>query len=91
MCHNCHNKHHWEILQLPKEKDLSRYDAKKRYKIKHRIKIRNYITEYKRNKKCTICNEGHPGCLTLHHVDPKEKSFNVTNGLDKSLDTVKKK
>ena len=40
---------------------------------------------YTLKKPCVHCGESDPRCIDFHHVDPKKKLFNVTNGTDKDL------
>lgn len=58
---------------------------------KRRIKLRKMAREYKGGR-CEIC--GYSKCdraLSFHHIDPKKKSFGLSDkGLTRSWDRVKK-
>jgi hypothetical protein len=51
-------------------------DRQKQRKLEQRKKI----DEYKASKGCAICGEKDPRCLDLHHKDPSEKEFAISQG-----------
>lgn len=42
-------------------------------KSEHRHYLRQYVDDYKQNKKCKHCTENTPICLEFHHRDPESK------------------
>jgi hypothetical protein len=54
-------------------------NKRKRYliNVENKSKIRQFILDYKKDKKCRDCNENHISCLQFHHIDPKEKDFSL--------------
>lgn len=44
----------------------------------YKQRTRNFITEYKREHSCEKCGEDDAICLVFHHVDPKEKEYDIT-------------
>jgi hypothetical protein len=44
-----------------------------------RMDRRNWLTEYKKDKECSICGENNPVCLDFHHIVAKEKKYNISN------------
>ena len=40
-------------------------------------RIRSWILEYKKDKKCENCGINDPRVLEFHHQDPSQKEFNV--------------
>jgi hypothetical protein len=72
-------------------------DERKQQKIKKNVaqvarrrqELRDKATEYKGGK-CCIC--GYNKCqraLSFHHVNPEEKSFDISSGITKSWDKLK--
>ena len=56
---------------------------------KRRLKVKQLAVEYKGGK-CEIC--GYSKCLAaleFHHLDSKEKDFNITTGNNKSWKRIK--
>lgn len=53
---------------------LSHYERNK----KTNEKIKLFFKNYKENLKCSFCEENEPCCLDFHHLNPKEKEFNVS-------------
>ena len=43
----------------------------------HKAKLKKFILQFKTGKKCSMCSETHPACLSFHHKDPKTKLFCV--------------
>ncbi len=46
-------------------------------------KRREWLVNIKSEKGCMLCLEKHPACITFHHRDPKEKSFELSRGIEK--------
>jgi len=46
-------------------------------KARARHKQREWWDYFKKSLKCKICSEDHPATLDFHHVDPREKKFNI--------------
>jgi hypothetical protein len=61
------------------------YEKNKQYYIdkasEQKKKSKKWMHEYRSQLKCEYCDENHPACLDFHHVNPKEKSFSVGEGL----------
>jgi hypothetical protein len=57
---------------------------------KRRLSIRMLVNSLKANKKCLLCPESHPACLDFHHEDRKSKLFNISNGKDRSVESILK-
>lgn len=55
-----------------------------------RTKHREWITDYKAKKGCKQCGFSDPRALSFHHVDPKEKNWNVTEMGTWSINEIKK-
>jgi hypothetical protein len=62
--------------RVPKRKKNKSEESKLR-----RYKIREWIREIKRGKKCN-CGEDHPACLDFHHINDKE--FSIGNAISLS-------
>ena len=57
--------------------------------ISYRKQVLEWYKDYKSNLKCSQCNENHPSCLEFHHLDPKNKKFNIGNSYAKySKETI---
>lgn len=39
------------------------------------------LTEYMKDKSCSICGESHRACLQFHHIDDKQKEFTVADAV----------
>lgn len=76
------------------DKEYYNKDKSKKYKGNEarRKLIREWINDYKRNVKCSICSESHIACLTFHHSNPKNKEFGIgdSNGYGRSIESIKK-
>ncbi len=55
-------------------------------------KLAEWLSLYKLNLKCNICDEKHPACLDFHHSNSKEKDGTVANMITEgySIKTIKK-
>ncbi len=47
---------------------------------------RNWIDNIKKNEKCSFCGEIRWYCLVFHHIDPKNKSFGISEAVSKGYD-----
>ena len=54
-----------------------------------RIKIKKYLREYKEKLGCKYCGEYHVFCLEFHHIDQKQKKFNIGTGKATSMVLIK--
>lgn len=43
--------------------------------------IRDFVKEIKQGLACIMCGEAHPACISFHHRNPAEKSFNIANAV----------
>jgi hypothetical protein len=68
-------------------KDKARYYKRTR-KIIERNKI--YVDDYKKQCSCLICNENRNWLLDFHHIDPKQKDFNISDSMGISINNIKK-
>jgi hypothetical protein len=74
-CKECHAKYHKKHYQENK----AVYTRKRRVNNrKYRTKGREFIDEYKRSKGCNFCHENTPCCLDFHHIDPTQKTNNIS-------------
>lgn len=78
-----------------KQKDTRTYADRRQYNIqavsKRRRAIKALAIEYKGGK-CQVCGyKKYQGALDLHHIDPKQKEFNISKkGHSRSWERVKK-
>lgn len=78
-----------------KQKDTRTYADRRQYNIravsKRRRAVKALAIEYKGGK-CQLCGYNkYQGALDLHHVDPKQKEFNISRkGHSRSWERVKK-
>lgn len=54
-----------------------RREYMKQYYKKSYQKIGQRIDEYLKEHPCHTCGESDPDCLVFHHINPKDKSFNI--------------
>lgn len=74
-CKKCQAEYHKKHYQENK----AVYTRKRRVNNrKYRIKGRQFIDDYKRSKGCNFCNENTPCCLDFHHIDPTQKTNNIS-------------
>ena len=66
-CHRVIRKRHYENN---KQAEIARTSA-------NRKKIKRLVDEYKSTLSCVVCGENHPAVLQFHHLDPKEKDFDI--------------
>ncbi len=56
-------------------------ESRKEYFNKRRKETISFIRKFKENKKCNICDwNKHPEILQFHHINPKEKRFELGTG-----------
>lgn len=79
LCRECYGR--WHYLEN-KAKYLKQNKARRK-------RARDYVAAVKSKASC-LCGESHPACLTFHHRDPSEKSFDVAHAqiLTPSLEKV---
>lgn len=74
------NNYHHNRSELEKDK---KYNLQK-----IRInKIKEYIKEYFKDKKCSICNENRMAALDFHHLN--DKKFNISEGISNGYSLIK--
>ena len=61
----------------------NRYSQKAR--LKYRSKSHNFLNNYKKNG-CIKCGVKDPVVLDFHHVDPTDKSFTISQGVQRMYD-----
>lgn len=61
----------------------SHYENNKEYYIeknkRNKLKIKEFIQEYKEKSSCKLCGENHIATLDFHHKDPLVKDFSLSN------------
>lgn len=73
----------------PEEAERRRKERKKKEKARKREKNDEWIENYKKDKKCSMCGfNKHTEILQFHHIK-KDKLFSISQNKDKSLDTIK--
>ena len=94
-CIDC-GKEFWNKRKIKCCKDCLAKKIRKRgssSSVKRMIRNREFIKEYKKDKKCEICGyHKYPEILMFHHKDRKTKSAGVNTLMKtlKSLDIIKK-
>lgn len=66
---------------------------KERINLKHLEKSKErseFISEIKSKLKCSQCGENHPATLDFHHLNPKEKVFNIGHHVTNNKETILK-
>jgi len=82
-CRQCNAEYKTQYYRDTKNAHKLRNDATNRRNIK-------YVQDYKSANPCIVCKEAEPICLDFHHVDPSEKTENVSSLLRKgSINAVK--
>jgi len=73
-CHNKYNKSYW------KSSPARRLAVKKTTR---ELQLRNktFVHEYLTRHSCISCGESNPVVLEFDHRDPKEKKFNISDGV----------
>jgi hypothetical protein len=67
---------------------MQKYGDKVRERNRNRYnEVKPIIDAYKQERPC-LCGESDPVCLEFHHLNPEEKDFEVTDSLNRSLDTL---
>jgi len=77
-CKECHKKIRNIYYQNNKEKEKQRTSIVKK-------KYRQWFKDLKMTFKCSKCSEDHISCLDFHHIDPKEKEFNLSQALNRGI------
>lgn len=69
-------------------------NKEKRFAINRRnkVRIRNFIREFKVSLTCGECGENHPACLEFHHLDPSKKEISIANTIKNgwAIERIKK-
>lgn len=77
-----------------KERNLNNYHKnQKSWRQTHtktRLEKKEKIQEIKKSKQCLKCEESRFYLLDFHHIDPKQKSFQISQGESKGWDAVEK-
>mgnify|MGYP007071598920 CR=1 FL=1 len=76
-----------------RQQSKSYYKDPKSYqdKIKtYLLEVKNWLKEYKQQKCCEKCGDKRWYILDFHHVDPKNKSFDIGGGVRKSRGVLQK-
>lgn len=60
-----------------RNKENERIKAKERQSTR-RKEFRDWFNLYKKNLKCEKCGFNHPAALDFHHLNSKEKEFNIS-------------
>ena len=71
-CIDCHREYRKQHYILNKQKYIDKAH-------KWNKEFRVWWKEYKKQFKCTNCSENHPGCIHFHHINPSEKSCNISS------------
>ena len=91
LCKNCHIKLHFQDKRMDsyklscrikeiEEKYSITQDKKEKHKLTHKkqlYKNKKYVSEYKMNGKCEICNMDDFICFVFHHKDPSTKRGSI--------------
>lgn len=75
----------------PEQKLISKINMRKSRKAYARRKYlekRQWLWEYRSSHPCQLCQESHPACITFHHRDPAQKSFDIHKYYHKSMTTI---
>ena len=69
---------HHEDMKRYRREWYARNKKHAKGKIKSRRReLSKWLSEYKSVLKCSDCSMNHPAVLQFHHLDPKEKDFEV--------------
>lgn len=63
-------RHYQENKEAYKERDRRRKEE-----------VRQWLLEYKRQLKCSKCDESYPACLEFHHRDPSQKDIGIAEAI----------
>jgi len=75
--------------QLDKERYGLKYKTKRVVQDRERAAIvTERIRNYKKERGCLVCKEVEPICLDLHHLDPSQKDFSVSNRPNSNWDVI---
>jgi hypothetical protein len=72
-CKPCNREYNRNYYHTSGEKTKQIKRVKQR-----KLKIKEQYKEWKTQQKCSICDENAPECLDLHHKNPEEKDFNIS-------------
>jgi hypothetical protein len=85
ICKLCIKQQDQKLYQKNKDKVKSRVK-------KYNNKIKNWFIEYKKQLNCEICLDSRYWVLEFHHLDPKQKDFNISSKINGScsIEKIKK-
>ena len=75
--------------------------SQKKWRDKNRSRVRSIQIQKRQDKRkwfydevlskssCLECGESHPGCMDFHHRDPKTKSYNISDMIQKRFSNIK--
>ena len=82
------NRKHYLKYKEGKDKEFLRKKWRKEREIQT-LNKKNLIKQVKENNSCYKCNENRPYVLDFHHINPKEKDFNIGNMTQNSYKAIK--
>lgn len=85
ICKNCNKvyQNNWYV-----ENRNKRLEQKKKTRKKNSILLKTLVETNK--TKCQICHESRKACLDFHHIDPNNKSYDISTMHGKSEKTILK-
>jgi hypothetical protein len=63
---------------MPYKRRKEQLEAQRQAQRRHRDKMRQWFSEFMKDKSCLKCPESTKECLDFHHIDPKTKKGQVT-------------
>jgi len=93
LCHNCHMKHHYDTKTagwgknknseyMKKVKDPnpdSKVIRNRQYNKMRSEQYKQWLEDYKKTVKCSVCGENHPAVIVFHHRDPTQKKMRISS------------
>src|SRR4029077_2631271 len=70
-CKECNKEYHKEHYRLHKGTYVKKLADR-------RVGIGKFISELRKDLKCSLCGENHPATLDFHHSNPKDKDFTIS-------------
>lgn len=77
-CKECYRVIRKRNYQKHKQKSIADVMVRKRG-------IRDWVTAFKSNLKCTTCPENDPCAIDFHHLDPSGKDFSIADAWNRGL------
>ena len=56
----------------------------------HKVELRAWLNTYRSKLCCVECGENHPACIQFHHLDRKDKSFNIGGIIGRTHISIKR-